>query len=176
MKVLETERLILRPFVINDVQDVFDYASLETVGPNAGWAVHQDIEHTTKIVEMFIKENDVLAVYHKKDNKVIGSIGLHKKNIDGKTVYELGYVLSTHYEGQGIMTEAARRVLKYAFEEVKALEVVVYHFIENNKSRRVIEKLGFTYIDNIEYETLNYGIKLSKRYVLTQNDYNNMEE
>ena len=48
MKTLETERLILRPFILDDLDDFFEYCSLETVGPNAGWAVHKDKEFSKK--------------------------------------------------------------------------------------------------------------------------------
>ncbi len=178
MKKLETERLILRPFVLDDVNDFYDYCKLETVGPNAGWEVHTDKEISLKIIKGFIEKGDVLAVYHKDDKKVIGSVGLHKKmDIKGNIMYEVGYVLSTPYEGKGYMTETVKRVLKHGFEELEIAEVFVCHFVKNTKSKRVIEKCNFIYKKDIEYQTANYGLKLSRFYSLKREEYiRNREE
>ncbi|HOO44140.1 MAG TPA: GNAT family N-acetyltransferase [Bacillota bacterium] len=172
MKTLETERLILRPFKKSDLDDFYEYCRMDTVGPNAGWSAHTCKDHSLKIIENFIEKDDVLALYHKTDKKVIGSIGLHKKEtIEGSLYYELGYVLSTDYEGKGIMTEAVRRVLDHAFLELMIDEIYVCHFIENHKSQRVIEKCGFDYLQSIEYETVDFGKKKSSLYHLTKNKY-----
>ena len=79
VKILQTKRLILRPFTIDDVDDLFDYAKLDTVGPKAGWGVHKDKKFSKSIIEMFNNSEEVLAIYHIKDKKVIGSIGIHQK-------------------------------------------------------------------------------------------------
>lgn len=172
MKILETDRLILRPFIESDLDDFYEYCSLDTVGPNAGWSAHEDRGFSLKIMQTFIDKGDVLALVNKAENKVIGSVGLHEKtNEFNKTVYEIGYVLSTPYEGRGLMTEAVKRVLSHAFMDLKIPEIMVCHFIENDKSRSVIEKCGFKYTHFGDYETLNFGIKKSKYYVLTKEQY-----
>jgi len=179
MEQLETERLILRPFVLEDIDDFYEYCSQETVGPNAGWAKHDSKEHSLKILSGFVEKGDVLAVCLKSvANKVVGSVGLHEKTDEsGANYYEIGYVLSTLFEGKGIMTEAVKRVLEYAFTDLKVPRIYVCHFIENNRSRRVIEKCGFTFIDFIEYQTVSYGKKLSRLYHLDKDDFmRNMEE
>lgn len=178
MKELETKRLLLRPFLVTDLDDFFEYCSLETVGPNAGWGVHTDKNESLKIIKSFIEKKDVLALVSKKENKVIGSVGLHNKIDEANdSKYEIGYVLSTYYEGRGLMTEAVKAVLKHAFMDLCIDKVIVCHFIENNKSRRVIEKCGFIHTHYGQYKTLNFGSKKSKYYILTKENYiNNMEE
>lgn len=179
MEKLETERLILRPFVLDDLDDFYDYCRLATVGPNAGWAVHDNKENSLKVLAGFVDKGDVLAVCLKEEaGKVIGSVGLHlKTDATGSNYYEIGYVLSTPYEGRGIMTEAVRSVLNHAFLDLHIPKIYVCHFIENQKSRRVIEKCGFTFIDYIEYDTVSYGKKLSKLYHLTKDEFmRNMED
>jgi putative acetyltransferase len=175
---LETKRLILRPFLESDLEDFFEYCTLETVGPNAGWAVHENKLFSLKIIQSFIEKGDVLALVHKGDNKVIGSVGLHKKTDEfNKTIYEIGYVLSTPYEGCGLMTETVKRVLQHAFMDLDLPRVMVCHFIGNDKSRRVIEKCGFVHTHFGEYKTLNFGVKKSKYYILTKDNYiKNREE
>ncbi len=178
MKTLETVRMILRPFTLEDLEDFYEYASMETVGPNAGWAVHENKDQSKSILESFIQKDDVLAIFHRQDKKVIGSIGLHcKVDESGESHYEIGYVLSTPYEGRGLMTEAVKRVLEHAFLDLNINCIDVYHFIENMKSRRVIEKCNFEYIGNIQYETLNFGTKDSRAYQLTKQQFiKSMEE
>ena len=79
---LETERLILRPFVKEDLDDFYAYASVEGVGEMAGWKHHTSKEETQKILDTFIESNQVFAIYHKEDQKVIGSLEI--KNMEEK--------------------------------------------------------------------------------------------
>lgn len=177
MKSLETKRLFLRPFQESDLEDFYNYAKLETVGPNAGWMPHPNREHSRAILEKFIEADDVLAMYHKNDQLVIGSIGLHKRVLDGYgEVHELGYVMSTAYERQGLMTEAVKEVLRYAFEDLNLEDVFVAHFIENDKSKKLIERVGFNYIKNIEYLSRDYGLKISRLYSMANKNIKFEEE
>lgn len=145
LPVLRTERLVLRTFDPSDAVDVYAYAQSETVGPMAGWAPHKSLDDSRRVVQMFIEAGDVWAIVDKSTGHVIGSIGLHR---DGSRRVEncrdLGYVLGEKYWGQGFATEACRAVLQYAFEELSCPVVSVGHFPFNQKSRRVIKKLGFT--------------------------------
>lgn len=146
MKELQTERLILRSWTLEDLDDFYEYAKNDNVGPNAGWKPHSSKEESEKILKSFIKNNEVWAIEYKENKKVIGSIGLHKDEmrtgINGKM---LGYVLSEDYWSRGIMTEAAKRVMEYAFTDEKLDILSVYHFRFNDRSKGVIKKCGFKY-------------------------------
>ncbi len=173
MKVLTTDRLILRPWTLQDAPDLFEYAKLPTVGPNAGWTPHQSIEESISIVAKFIEQNDTWAIELKSEKKVIGSIGLHQRiDLSGHFGSELGYVLSTPYEGHGYMTEAAKELLRYAFDELNVPLIKVYHFIGNLKSERVIIKCGFVYDQYMVYKTVSSGEKASKSYHLSKKEFN----
>lgn len=146
MKKLETDRLILREFLNTDLDDFFEYAKRPDVGPNAGWPAHKTKDETTRILKMFIEEKDVWAIVDKSSNKAIGSYGLHddrrRNNSKSKMI---GYVLSDEFWGKGYATEATRRVLEYAFNELDVNLISVYHFAFNERSKRVIEKCGFKF-------------------------------
>lgn len=143
---LETERLILRPFTYTDIDDLYEYAKNPKVGPDAGWKAHENIDETKAILKSFIEEDQVLAIVWKVNNKVIGSIGLHKDHLrSADKVKMLGYVLSEDYWGKGIITEAAKAVLAHGFTDMNLTMITVNHYSYNNKSRRVIEKCGFKY-------------------------------
>ncbi len=155
--VLNTERLVLRAFDENDAVDVFAYAQSEKVGPMAGWAPHKTLEESRKTVQAFIAAGDCWAVVDKRIGHVIGAISLH---VDGKRRLEgcrqMGYALGEEYWGKGYATEACREVLRYAFEDLGAPLVSAQHFPMNQKSRRVLKKLGFTYEGTLRRTNLLY--------------------
>lgn len=146
MKTLETERLILRSWKLDDVDDFYEYASNPNVGPNAGWEPHKTRDISMNILTKFIENDDVWAIVYKENMKVIGSMGLH--NEDKKRCVNarmIGYVLSEDYWGIGLMTEGVTRAIKYAFEDEKVDLVSCYHYPFNNRSKRVIEKCNFKF-------------------------------
>ncbi len=153
---LETERLILREFRESDAEDLYEYARDPEVGPNAGWKPHESLDESRGVVKNFIQSGEVWAIEDKASHKVIGSIGLHKRTREGYTFdRELGYALSRAYWGRGLMTEAASAIVDYAFAHgVKTL--LVAHFDGNDRSRRVIEKLGFSKVGHIENSYTRY--------------------
>lgn len=183
MKIMETERLILRAPTLEDAQDMYEYAKSPNIGPNAGWKPHENIEESKKILQMFVDDNVnsdekgyVYAIELKENNKFIGSIGIHRndkiRNAIEKTAM-LGYVLSEDYWGKGIMTEAANAILKYCFEEEKLWLVSVYHYDYNKRSRRVIEKLGFKFEGVLRYSTqlLDARVCDDWTYSMTHTEY-----
>ena len=116
-KIIETERLILRPFRREDVNDFYEYASVEGVGEMAGWKHHESIAESQSIINSFIEDDNVFAVCLRESNKVIGSVGVEKYEMeDSLTEFkdycgrELGYVLSKAYWGKGLMPEAVNAV------------------------------------------------------------------
>lgn len=146
METLETERLILRAWEPDDAEDLYEYASDPRVGPNAGWKPHESLEESTQIVRSFIEGGEVWALVLKQTGKVIGSVGLHHDvKRDRPDIRMVGYVLSPEWWGKGLMTEAVRRVIRFAFEEWKLSLVTCYHYTFNLRSKRVIEKCGFAY-------------------------------
>ena len=172
---LETPRLLLRRFRMEDLEDFYEYASRPEVGPAAGWKPHASRRESEQILAGFIHGGEVWALVWKETGKVIGSVGLHDDSHRGGVpgVKMLGYVLSSDYWGRGIMTEAARRMISYAFEE-RGLELMsVQHFSFNEKSRRVIEKCGFTYEGTRRQCFLRYdGERLDECcYSMTRDEY-----
>lgn len=171
--VIETERLILRLFEATDLDDFYAYAKVPGVGERAGWPHHKSKEDTQQVLSAFMKHQDVLAIMHKATRKVIGSIGLHvdEQRLKDRSA-KLGYVLAKPYWGQGYMSEAAKALLDYIFEENLFDTIEVAHFIENDASKRIIEKLGFKFEKEGTYssEALNKNFH-SRFYRLTKNQY-----
>jgi [ribosomal protein S5]-alanine N-acetyltransferase len=104
----------------------------------------------------FQKKN-VFAIIYKENNKVIGSLGLHKSWANDESVYEnfkikeIGYVLSKAYWGKGLMPEVVNAVIRFYFDKNVLDAFTIGHFSSNNQSKRVIEKCGFTFVKESEY-------------------------
>lgn len=145
-RIIKTDRLILRPTLMSDAEDIFEYASGENVGVHAGWKPHETIEETKQIIETVFSEEIVFAIVLKENDKVIGSIGLVA---DPKRAYDrvrmIGYALGEAYWGRGYMTEAARAMVAYGFGTLNLIMISAYIYPSNERSRGVLMKLGFEY-------------------------------
>ena len=142
--ILTTERLVLRPFESSDAAAVYAYACDPQVGPMAGWKPHTSLAESQRIVEKFQTDALTFAITLKEDHQAIGSISLSLlPHADGSRGCELGYALGRHHWGLGLMPEACRAVMAYAFNDLHMAYIRVCHFPHNLQSKRVIEKLGF---------------------------------
>jgi ribosomal-protein-alanine N-acetyltransferase len=108
-------------------------------------------------LQSFLSGKNVFPIMYKENNKVIGSLGLHKSWTNDESNYahlkskEIGYVLSKAYWGKGLMPEAVTAVIRFCFDQCKLDALTIGHFTSNNQSKRVIEKCGFTFIKQSEY-------------------------
>lgn len=168
--VLKTQRLILRPWTESDLDDFFEYASVDGVGQLAGWNPHRNKEESKQILDMFIGGRKTFALEY--DGKVIGSLGIEEYNqrnypeLDALQGREIGYVLSKDFWGQGLMPEAVKAVVEWLFNEMELDFILVGHFDRNARSRRVIEKCGFRYIKTTKFETMYDTVENSMEYIL----------
>ena len=144
--ILETDRLILRPWREGDAEDLFTYASDPEVGPPAGWQPHTSVENSREIIRTVLSASETYAVCLKETGKPIGSIGFHRNDLaEQDDEYELGYWVGKPFWGQRLIPEAAREMLRYAFEDLGMNRIWCGYYDGNIKSRRVQEKLGFVY-------------------------------
>lgn len=148
-RILETERLLLRPWQDSDAEDLYRYASDPAVGPIAGWPAHKSIEESKDIIKNVFNGRECFAIYLKSAHAVIGAIELklngHTDLTERDDECELGYWLGKPFWGQGIMTEAAKEILRHGFEDAGMTKIWCGYYDGNEKSKRVQEKLGFSY-------------------------------
>ena len=168
---IETERLILRPWRESDVEDFYEYASVDGVGQMAGWLPHNDIEESRTILGSFIRDRKTFAIVLKATGKVIGSLGLEER--EGETEVpensmgrEIGYALSKDYWGRGLVPEAVKAVIDYCFNKLGFDWLTCGHFIWNHQSRRVVEKCGFVYVKDAIHQTRFGTEEPTKLYIL----------
>lgn len=158
--VLKTERLTLRPFKKSDLDDFYEYAKVAGVGEMAGWSSHKSKEESMSILNKFIEGKKTFAV--EKDGKVIGSLGIEKYDESEFPIFmpyrarELGFVVSKDYWGQGIATEAVKKVVDFCFNELDMQVLLCGCMTRNLRSIGVQKKAGFTFYKEYDYKT-HYG-------------------
>ena len=157
--ILETNRLILRPWREDDAEDLYIYASDPEVGPPAGWPPHTSVENSREIIRTVLSAPETYAVCLKENGRPIGSVGFHRNDLaEGDDEYELGYWIGKPFWGQGLIPEASRELLRYAFEDLGMNRIWCGYYDGNEKSRRVQEKLGFVFhhtTEGLEVKLLN---------------------
>ena len=172
---LKTPRLTLRPWRESDLNDFFEYASVDGVGQMAGWLPHKDKDESRAILARFIEGKKTFAL--EKDGKVIGSLGIEKyreavcPGFEDKKCRAIGYVLARPYWGQGLMPEAVNEVIRWLFEDVGLDVIFCGHFLKNHQSARVQEKCGFTHYAFSKFETRFGTVEDDEINILTREDW-----
>lgn len=177
---LETQRLLLRPWEDADAEILYQWASDPDLGPRAGWPPHTGVENTLEIIRGPLSQPETYALVLKETGEPVGSMGLFPPEeyclpVDlpqGAVQLELGYWIARPYWGRGLVPEAGREMLRHAFEDLGCLVAHCSHFDFNAQSRRVIEKLGFTYRMTREVDCSQLGEKRTDVcYTLTREDW-----
>ena len=176
LPVLETERLILREINEYDAYDMFEYAQLPYIGPEAGWEPHTSISYTREVISAYRRKKQygqlgVFAVILKENMKMIGTTELHTYTPDFKA--ELGYTINPNYWGNGYALEASRELVKWGFLNLNLKRIECCAFVENNRSTRVCEKLKLTYegVRKKAYQLYNGYIGDLKCYAITDDEF-----
>ncbi len=149
MPELETERLYLRAARVSDAEDMFAYAKSPEVTKYLLWQPHADAAYTRRYLEYLAGRYRIGAHYEwvmvsKQTGRMIGTCGFAKIDTANNSA-ELGYVLNPEYRGEGLVVEAARRVMDFGFSVLSLRRIEARFMIENTASRRVMEKLGMQF-------------------------------
>lgn len=146
---LLTDRLVLRPWSEKDAQSLFEYASDPDVGYAAGWPAHKSIEESLDVIRNVFNGEQCYAICEKGNDRAIGAIELklngHTNMTDKNDECELGYWLGKPFWGRGYMPEAATELIRHAFDDLAMTTIWCGYYDGNNKSKRVQEKLGFSF-------------------------------
>ena len=158
---LETKRLILRSWCDDDAEELYRYASDLRIGPAEGWPAHRSIADSREIIRDVLATPETYAITLKTTGRPVGSIGLKTGSstdlTDRADECELGYWIGVPHWGQGLVPEAARALVRRAFEDLGMRAIWCAYYDGNAKSSRVQEKLGFVFhhtADNVEVPLL----------------------
>lgn len=168
--ILETARLVLRPQVIEDLDDLWTLyqnpnitryipdapRSREEAQEELEWHMHGHPRHP---------ELGLWATILKENGKFIGRCGLLPWDVDGVHEVEVAYTIAEEYWGQGLASEAAHAILKYGFETLNLSRLVSLIEPENIGSQKVAEKMGMKLekkiqmpVNGVDYPVWIYSI------------------
>ena len=148
--VVETPRLVLRPFVREDAQAMFDnWASDPAVTKFLSWPTYRSVEDAHSILNVWLESYGKPDFYQwaivlKELNQPIGSIGVVNSD-DRVDMVEIGYCIGRNWWGRGIMPEALSAVMVYLFDEVGMQRIEAGHDPDNPASGAVLRKCGLEY-------------------------------
>lgn len=143
---IETERLTLRRFKIDDAPYVFkNWASNPANVATLTWNAHSSVSLTESLIASWVNDYSDSTNYRwcitvKGTDVPIGGIDI--TNIIDDSTCEIGFVLSKSLWNRGIMTEATRAVINYLFANTSFTKITAYHNIDNPASGKVLLKSG----------------------------------
>ncbi len=147
LKTFQTERLLLRPFTLQDAPAVAQAAGRREIADTTILIPHPYTEiHARRWIEGLVEAAAhnrvaVFAIQAKSSGKLVGAIGLREIDEEHSQA-ELGFWIAVEFWGQGFATEAARAVIRHAFESLHLNRVYAHHMARNPASGRVLEKVG----------------------------------
>lgn len=158
---IETDRLILRPWQESDLNDFYSYTGDEAVAPGMGWKRMESLEEAQKLFADYMVDKESLALELKETGEVIGDLSVQARPWERYPVErilkgrEFGFGLNSRFWGRGLMPEAVKAVASYCFETLGYDFITCGHFFDNTKSKRAIEKCGFTHLFDAPHKLPN---------------------
>ena len=141
---METDRLIIRNFSVDDWQDlqemVIQYQASEYAIYDHKWPT--STEEIKGIVKWFADGDSYLAVCLKNTLKLIGFVSLNQKKKEGSLEFGLGYCFNFDYHGKGYATESCQALIDYAFDQLGADRIVTGTAAANHPSCQLLKRLG----------------------------------
>lgn len=177
--VLNTRRLYLRKMLKKDSRDMYEYARRHEVTEYLLWDPHESELFTHRYltyIQSRYRSGDFYdwAVIYRDNDKMIGTCGFTRFNIESNSA-EIGYVLNPAYWGIGIAPEAVREILRFGFDYLRLHRIEARFMAGNQRSRRVMEKVGMTF-EGINRESMHVKGKYVSVGVcsILQQEYRNL--
>ncbi len=157
---LETERLFLRKFTMEDAEEMYNnWAKDPEVSKYLPWDYHESVDVTKEILGMWVPLYDEEHTYRwavglKATGELIGSIDVVNNHIGDQTC-EVGYCYGKNYWGKGYGTEALKRVVEFLLLECDYRLVELKYVSDNPASGKVMAKAGLKYDGNLRDRAIN---------------------
>ncbi len=158
---LATDRLILRPYRAYDAWELTRYLSDAQVSWTLARVPHP---YTLNHAHAFLAQNpEGFVITH--DGALVGACGVHPRDKDGMSCFEIGYWIGKPFWGRGFASEAASALVGYWFGATGAADIYAGHFVDNPASGRVLEKIGFAPVDWGLYHCAARGRQVPHRWL-----------
>jgi RimJ/RimL family protein N-acetyltransferase len=157
-----TKRLLLRAPIFGDGKAVNSaiYSSINELRPWLPFAQQiptvQDTETNIReaVAKFILREDLRFLIFDRFDGQFIGSTGLHRMNWNVRS-FEIGYWIDSRFSGRGFMTEAVEGLIQFSIIELDAKRIEIRCDTNNDRSRKIPEKLGFTLEGTYHHDDLS---------------------
>ena len=179
MGIIETKRLILRPFDLSDAESMFrNWAKDPDVLRFMPYELCATVEDTQKHISQWLRyfeetaaNSALFAIVLKDSSEVIGTIDFAETDKEARSA-EVGYQLGKAWWGQGYATEALRALIKYCFERVKLNRLWASYDSRNPASGKVLQKAAMKYEGTLRQCKVRRGeLSDSVRYAILAEEY-----
>lgn len=144
---IESSRVLLRPWQESDAEALYKNASDPDVGSRAGWPPHKSVEESLEVIRTVFNNDTTWAIVLKETGEAIGAMGYMPDcplNLPARAGEPLvGYWVGKPYWNQGICTEALQLMIDHIRSTTNYTSLICSHFVDNPASGRVMEKCGF---------------------------------
>lgn len=158
MEQLETERLVMRKFKREDLNDFFEITSNKKVAEASDFNVHETKEDTLIEIETAIQDYDTYdacwAIESKSNHKVIGYIRIVNSSLKNKQC-ALFWALGQDYWGLGYSEEILKVLIKYLFEEHPFEIIIVKYYNDTHFNNNILENVGMKRDAVLRYRRIN---------------------
>ena len=174
---LETERLILRRFALDDAEAMYNnWASDSAVTKYLCWQTHSDVSVSRAVIDSWMPlyqkpDHYSWIIVHKELGEPIGSIAAVEQREDISMVH-IGYCIGQKWWWQGYTSEALKALIRFFFEEIGVNRIESRHDSNNPNSGRVMQKCGLKYEGIFRMADVNnQGVVDAVRYAMLAEDY-----
>ncbi|MGL5694592.1 MAG: GNAT family N-acetyltransferase [Peptostreptococcaceae bacterium] len=178
MKIIETDKFILRPVQLTDDKDFFEFLSQDKVVKYLPFNSHRSIHETRRFLYSFFIKNyqsgkvGNYAIFYKPHQKVIGNIGLNNVVVNASSA-EIGICINPNYWGHDFATELTICTLVSGFELLNLDKLIAITYDKNKYTPKSLDNLGFKYVNS--YKQLSHKYTCNK-FELLRSDYYNLKE
>lgn len=171
---LESKRIYLRRFEEKDAATLLRWGQNERYHAMAGFQQMQNMDQAVKSVRQYMARPESYVICLRDNDEVIGLVELYERGMDEQSgllkTKEIGFLLDQAFEGHGYMTEAVRLILTYAFKRKRQVEVWAGTFDDNEKSQKLLQRLGFHYVYTVDYSQMSTLFAFKEKYYLLKKE------
>ena len=146
---LESKRIYLRRFEEKDAAQLLKWGTNKRYHDMAGFEQYQNMDDALNGVHQYMARPEKSGLLKTK---------------------EVGFLLDQNFEGHGYMTKALHLILNYAFKKKRQLEVWAGTFSNNEKSQKLLEKMGFHYVYTVDYAQISQIFSYKEKYYLLRKE------
>ena len=140
----------------------------------AGFEKIENMDQAVKSVHQYMTRPESYVICLRNSDEAIGLIELYERGMDEQSgllkTKEIGFLLDQAFEGHGYMNEAVHLILTYAFKHKRQTEIWAGTFADNEKSQKLLQRLGFHYVYTVDYSQVSVLFSFKEKYYLLKKE------